>query len=365
METRKITVTRKIQLLINSDDDQVRHTTWQTLWQWQHFCFRAANQIATHHFIQDQIKELFYLKDETKVKLSDVHKDPDGILTTSKTNTTYQFLSKRYKQEMPMAILGCLNNTLVSTYNKEKESYWIGDRSLRNYKRNIPIPIPAKALLNIHAIEGSRNYSLSLYGLLFRTYFGKDIDDKYSMWKRSIDGDYKRCDSSLQLDGSKIYLLTVFQFAKQVGNLKPEIIAEASLSMEIPIVVKINRYQYRIGTKEDFLYRRLAIQEAIQRCQKSSSFNRTKNGKARMRQKVNSFRDAEKRYINYKLHVYSKRVIDLCIKHQAGTLLLLDQQATEDLAKENKFIVRNWNYGGLRQKIGYKANKAGINIIIE
>ncbi|MEI3802337.1 MULTISPECIES: hypothetical protein [unclassified Chitinophaga] len=365
METRKIIVTRRIQLLINSDDDQVRHTTWETLWQWQHFCFRAANQISTHHFIQDQIKELFYLKDDTKVKLTDVRKDPDGILTTSKTNTTYQFLSKRYKQEMPMAILGCLNNTLVSTYNKEKEAYWKGDRSLRNYKRNIPIPIPAGALIRIRPIEQSRNYTFSLYGLHFRTYFGKDLDDKYSMWKRAIEGDYKLCDSSLQLDGSKIYLLAVFLFDKQVGNLKTEVIAEASLSMEIPVVVKINRYQYRIGTKEDFLYRRLAIQEAIRRCQKSSGFNRTKNGKARMRQKVNTFRDAEKRYINYKLHVYSKRLIDLCIKHQAATLILVDQQETEELAKEEKFVLRNWNYCGLRQKITYKANKAGIIIIVE
>lgn len=264
-----------------------------------------------------------------------------------------------------MAILGCLNNALVSTYNKEKESYWIGDRSLRNYKRNIPIPIPTKALLNMSALGGSRNYSFTLYNLPFRTYFGKDIDDKCDMWKRAIDGDYKRCDSSLLLEDNKIYLLTVFQFDKQVGNLNPEVIAEASLSIEIPIVVKINRYQYRIGTKEDFLYRRLAIQEAIRRCQKSSGFNRTKNGKARMRQKVNAFRDAEKRYINYKLHVYSKRLIDLCIKHQAATLLLVDQQETEELAKEEKFVMRNWNYGELRQKITYKAHKAGINIIVE
>ena len=84
-----------------------------------------------------------------------------------------------------------------------------------------------------------------------------------------------------------------------------------------------------------------------------------------MRQKVNTFRDAEKRYINYKLHVYSKRLIDLCIKHQAATLILVDQQEAEEQAKEQKFVVRNWNYGGLRQKITYKANKAGINIIVE
>ncbi|NLU96293.1 hypothetical protein [Chitinophaga sp. Ak27] len=365
METRKITLTRRIQLLINSGDDQVRHATWETLWQWQHFCFRAANQISTHHFIQDQIKELFYLKDDTKVKLTDVHKDPDGILTTSKTNTTYQFLSKRYKQEIPMAILSSLNKTLVSTYNREKEAYWKGDRSLRNYRRNIPIPIPAGALTKIRPIDQSRNYTFSLYGLHFRTYFGKVLDDKYCMWKKAIDGAYKLCNSSLQLDDSKIYLLAVFQFDKQVDNLNPEVIAEASLSIEIPVVVKINSYQYRIGTKEDFLYRRLAIQEAIRRCQKSSSFNRTKNGKTRMRQKVNSFCDAEKRYVNYKLHVYSKRLIDLCIKHQAATLILVGQHETEDLAKEEKFVMRNWNYSGLRQKIAYKAYKAGINLIVE
>ena len=365
MKTQKSIVTRKIQLLINSQDEQVRQTVKETLWQWQHFCFRAANQIATHHFIQDQLKELFYLRDEIKVKLADVHKDPEGILTTSKTNTTYQVLSRRYKQEMPMAILGSLNNTLVASYNKEKEAYWKGERSLRNYKRSIPIPIPAKAIVNIQPSENSKNYSFSVYALPFRTYFGKDLSDKVTMWKRSLNGEYKLCDSSIQLDKGKIFLLAVFQFEKVPRALNAEIVAEAKLSMEIPIVVRINRHQYNIGTKEDVLYRRLAIQEALRRCQKSAMYNRTKNGKARMLQKVSKFRDMERRYISYKLHVYSRRLIDLCIKFKAATLILVDQDQNEEQAKGEQFIMRNWNYCGLRDKILYKADKAGIAVVIE
>lgn len=365
MKAQKIVVTRKIQLLIDSQDEQVRRTVRETLWQWQHFCFRAANQIATHHYIQDQLKELFYLKDEVKIKLADVHKDPEGILTTSKTNTTYQVLSKRYKQEMPMAILGSLNNTLVASYNKEKEAYWKGDRSLRNYKRNIPIPIPAKGIINIQSIEKSKNYSFVIYGLPFRTYFGKDLDDKVIMWKRALNGEYKLCDSSIQLDKGKIFLLAVFQFEKIQGMLNAETVAEARLSTEIPIVVNINKHQYNIGTKEDLLYRRLAIQEALRRCQKSATYNRTKNGKVRMRQKVNKFQDAERRYIHYKLHVYSKRLIDLCVKYKAATLILVDQEQNEELAKAEKFIMRNWSYCGLKEKISYKANKAGITMVTE
>ena len=51
-----------------------------------------------------------------------------------------------------------------------------------------------------------------------------------------------------------------FEFEKEKNLLKPEIIAEASLSLEHPIVVKANNVTINIGSKEEFLYRRLAIQ---------------------------------------------------------------------------------------------------------
>lgn len=354
MDAKRVIITRKIQLLINETDEQEKRRTWDTLWQWQRICFKAANYIYTHHFIQEQVKELFYLNDEIRVKLADVHKDPDGILTTSRMNTTYQVMNRHFQGDIPMSILGCLNSRLVSYFNKEKEGYWKGERSLRNFKRTIPVPIPARAFKNMQLSENGKYYSFSIYGLKFCTYFGRDLDDKRVMWERGLKGEYKLCDSSLQLDKGKIFLLAIFQFEKQEKELLPDMVAEASLSAEIPITVKIGRARYTIGNREEFLYRRLAIQQALHRCQKGASFNRSKNGRARMLQKLKTFQNAEKRYISYKLHVYSRRLIDLCIKHRAATLILVNQEEKEAMAKGEQFLLRNWSYYSLREKIACK-----------
>jgi IS605 OrfB family transposase len=59
-------------------------------------------------------------------------------------------------------------------------------------------------------------------------------------------------------------------------------------------------------------------------------------------------------------------VVHFCIKHQAGTLILLNQEDKMEIAKkEDGFILRNWNYYELMTKIKYKAEKAGIELIVD
>jgi len=77
------------------------------------------------------------------------------------------------------------------------------------------------------------------------------------------------------------------------------------------------------------------------------------------------YNDKEKNYVDSKLHLYSRRLIELCVKTQAGTLLLVNQSNKEELAKDDKFLLRNWSYYGLIQKIKYKAKMVGINVIVE
>jgi len=44
---------------------------------------------------------------------------------------------------------------------------------------------------------------------------------------------------------------------------------------------------------------------------------------------------------------------------------LVNQSNKERLAKEDDFLLRNWSYYGLMEKIKYKAKLAGIHVIIE
>jgi transposase len=80
---------------------------------------------------------------------------------------------------------------------------------------------------------------------------------------------------------------------------------------------------------------------------------------------LEDYQHLEKRYVEQKLHVYSRMLIDFCIKHQAATLLLVNQQEKEEIAKADQFLLKNWSYYSLKEKITYKAAKAGMQLIVE
>lgn len=365
MNTNTMILTRKVQLFINSHDEAFIGETYKTLYQWQYICFRAANYIFTHYYIQEQLKELFYLTDDVKVKLADIHKDEDGIFTTSKTNTTYRVMIKHFKGDIPMKIMSSLNMMLGKHFNNERLAYLKGEKSVRNYKRNIPIPFGHDNISRLQPMENSKEYSFQLFKIPFRTYLGKDRYDKRQLMEDLQQGKVRLRDSSLQLDKNKIYLLAAFEIEKEKHELDASIVAEASLSIDYPIIVQIGKARHTIGTKEEFLYRRLAIQAARQRAQKAAAFNRGQHGRRRKLKPLEHFQDKEKNYIQQKLHVYSRKLIDLCIKNRAASLILSNQTEKEAVAAEDEFILRNWSYYTLKEKIEYKASKAGIMLITE
>lgn len=361
----KVCHSRKIQLLIDSNDKAFIGEVYHKLYQWQHICYRGANFIFTHHYIQEQLKELIYITDEVKVKLADIRKDEDGILTTSKMNTSYQVLSRHFKGEIPMHIISSLNNTLVAHFNQEKLQYSKGERSVRNYQKDIPIPFKGTDLKFTHTSNEGKIFHFELFRIPFKTYLGHDFYDKRILLQQVMNGEIKLCTSFLKLDKARIYMLATFEQPKEDHKLDEDLIAEASLSLEYPITVAIGKARYTIGNKEEYLYRRLAIQAAIKRKQDAVQYNRAQNGKKRQYKAVKQLKNAEKNYITSKQHLYSRRLIDLCIKHGAGTLLLCRQEEKEAEAKENPFLLRNWGYSNLKQKIKYKATKAGIVLVVE
>ncbi|RZM10491.1 MAG: hypothetical protein EOO88_48100 [Pedobacter sp.] len=365
MEKDTMIVTRKIQLLIDSDDKEVIKAAKDQLYDWQRICFRAANMIMSHHFVQEQVKDFFYLTEEIKLKIADEKKEANGILKSSRQNTTYKLLSNHFKGQIPTNILSNLNNTLISSFNKEKDAYWKGEKSLRNYKRNIPLPFGAEVISKLAKTPDNRNFTFRLFQIPFRTYLGKDRSDKKIMLERILAGTLKLRASQIQLDKGKVFLLAAIAIEKEQHVLDPAIIAEASLSIEHPVTVKIGSHEYAIGNREEFLYRRLAIQSAVNRVKKAIAFNSGGHGRKRKMKSVDDYRHMEKRYVEHKLHVYSRMLIDFCVKHRAATLLLINQQEKEDIAKEDHYLLQNWSYYSLKDKISYKAEMAGIQMIVE
>jgi len=173
------------------------------------------------------------------------------------------------------------------------------------------------------------------------------------------------CSCSIQIKDNKLFLLASFRIEKEKHSLNESVIAEAALSIDFPITVNIGKRHYAIGSKEEFLYRRLAIQAARRRIAKAITYNRGGKGRSKKLKALERYAEAEKNYVASRLHLYSRRLIDICIRHGAGTLILTRQEEKQEAAKEDEFLLRNWSYYELKEKISYKADKAGVMLIVE
>ena len=47
---------------------------WEKLYRYQNRCFRVANLIVSHLYVQEMIKDFFYLTEEIQYKLADISK---------------------------------------------------------------------------------------------------------------------------------------------------------------------------------------------------------------------------------------------------------------------------------------------------
>ncbi len=364
MEKSALKLTRKIQLLVDLPTKEERKEALDTLYQWQNRCYRAANLIVTHLYVQEMLQEFFYLTEGVQYKLTDEKKDAAGMLQRSRMNTTYRVVSNRFKGEMPTNILSTLNKTLISTFNKDRQAYRRGECSLMNFRRDMAFPFSMELVSGLHYNAEKKAYCFGLFKIPFRTYLGKDFTDKKKLLEQVIAGEIKLCTSHIQLKGSKIFWLPVFEMQKESHNLRPEVIAEASLSLEYPIVVKAGSAKLTIGNKEEFLYRRLAIQAARKRAQAGATYCKPGKGTKRKLKAMDSFREKENNYVRHRIHLYSKRLLDFCIQHQAGTLVLVNQEDKMGIAQAEKFVLRNWSYYDLMTKIKYKAEKVGVEVVV-
>ena len=366
-------VTRKIQIVIDEQDPEKFKEQWIELLTWRRMAIKGANYITTHHFIQDNIAQLFYLSDNTKVKLANIEKDEMGILTTSRQNTTYQVLSKHFKREMPSGILTSLNSVVYQTYNKNKIDVANGVKSLSSYRNNLPIPFQfANAKIGPENEHG--NYPIKIHGINFATRFGRDLSGNKIFFERAMAGEYQFADSGIYIEENKevngktkkkIFLLCTFKFDKQQIKLKPGKEAFAQLSVDNPIIVTIGNNKKEIGNKEEFLHRRIAIQAALRRCQIAARYNKGGKGIKKKIAAIDRFNQKERNYIETRIHVYTRQLIDHCVKNACEKLILVNQKQKQTEAKEDEFVLRNWSYFGMLQKIQYKAKMYGIEVVVE
>lgn len=374
-------ITRKIEVFVAEDDKEMRKAYYDKLYANRDIAVKAANMCASHLFALDNTMP--YLSDEDKEKVTFLGVSGDA---STKRNAPYVAASEAFKGQADMGMVSCVLQNVQKMYQDDrKKGMWA--RSLRSYKSNMPVPYQAKRFANLHFAEYTNGNGekregcfFTLTGIPMQMRFGRDRSGNRTIVERVADGDYKMCTSSLQFDGKKIFLLLCVDVPKKEVKLDAKKILFAYLDVDVPIrcttdVRAAKEYDsgmkwFEIGTKEEFLYRRRQIQEFVRRCQINNKYSTGGKGRKKKCQALEHWHEKELNYVGTKLHMYSRMLVDVAMKHKCGKIVLVNQKEREEKAKEENmrgepFLLRNWSYYGLKDKIKYKSRMVGIEVAEE
>lgn len=374
-------ITRKIEVFVCEDHKDLRKSYYEKIYDNMNVAVKVANMAVSHLFALDN--SMPYLSAEDKETITFL-----GVKGNKATrqNAPYVAASEAFKGKVDMGMVSCVLQNVQKMYQDDrKKGTW--NKSLRSYKSDMPVPFKADRFLNMRISEyqdkdgnSREGCFFTLMGIPFQMKFGRDRSNNRAIVENIIGGDYKMATSALQCDKNKLFLLLCVDIPQKEVELKEGKKMFAFLDVDVPIrcSVEVNAKHIfdsgekmsNIGTKEEFLYRRIQIQEAVKRCQVNNRYSVGGKGRRRKCQAIERFHDKEKNYVDTKLHTYSRMLVDLAVKHKCSELILVNQTGREEKAKEynlkgDSFVLRNWSYYGLKEKIEYKAKRYGIKLTVE
>ena len=414
-------ITRKIEIFICEDNLDLRKAYYQKLYDNRNAAVYAANYGMSHLFTLDN--KMKYLTSESREKIEFVGvKGNKG----SRRNALYVIISELFKGKAYMPMLCNVCELVQKAYAVDKKfdpangkrGFW--DKSLRSYKENMPMPFKANHFLNLRFTECTsqkgKKYDggfFTLIGVPFQMCFGRDhsgnriiverilqqmrYDEKQKGIKHQLlPGEkeiepsatgYKMCMSSIAFEKhvdritgkkkEKLFLYLCIDIPKKLAKVDKDKALYAYLGIANPIVYSCNVKAeniyasgvkfFEIGSKEEFLYRRIQIQEAVRRCKINNKYTKGGRGRKRKCQAIERYHELEKNYVEAKLHFYSRQLVNAAIAHGCGTIYLVNQPKREKKAKEDNqkgepLVLRNWSYFSLKSKIDYKAKMVGIKM---
>ena len=97
----------------------------------------------------------------------------------------------------------------------------------------------------------------------------------------------------------------------------------------------------------------------------ASKYNTGSKGRKKKLCSLEQYRKLESHYVTYRIHQYTRALVNYCIKARCGIIILKKQLQKEIEAKSPEnipFVLRNWGYYGLKAKLKYKCDMVGIEL---
>lgn len=408
-------ITRKIELKIVKDGltDEEYDQQWKYLYQINNTIYLAANRISTHCLFNDEYemrlklhmprykeieKELKKLDSDKKTsdkeirdRLLNERKELDenvknkkkDFLQCSKQNSTYQLVSKEFKQYIPSDILANLNQKIQENYNNNQKKIESGERALSTYKKGMEIPFSIRENKRLKLFIKEEGIYLKWFKeILFRLEFGKDASNNRCIVERLIESDkqqkkkgedYVANNSSIKLvkngRNTRIFLLLSIDIPAKKQVLDKEVVLGVDLGIKCPLYLAINKndnFKMQIGDIEHFHNQRTMFQKRFKSLQKLMC-TQGGHGRKKKLEPLEKLKEKERNWVHTQNHVYSREVIKQALKQNAG---IIHMESLKDFGKnkegyvkdEYKYLLRYWSYYELQSMIEYKAKLEGIEV---
>jgi len=362
--------TIKLKLKVVGNTKEAKDASWKRIRQISNDTWRAANYIASGQYFNDMAMRHLYVRNKIDPKdMEAVGKAEESfraVFGTKRQATTERDVKAKFP-ELPPAVTNPLNQLVVAGYRAEKPDMLMGNRSLRRYRRGIPIPTTTVSIEIALSDEGHRITWKPKRGerLYFEVYYGRDKAQNRLTVKRILEmEDYNYGAPSIQLNDKGLFLLLPVKEPEQQLVLDKDRIVGVDLGIVVPAYVALSDHPERrqpIGFKDDFIKTRLQMQSRHRRLQKGLLIAHGGNGRKRKMKAMDRLRDKERHFARTYNHLISRRAVDFAIKHEAGTIHM-EMLAGFGEQKGHEFFLRNWSYFELQKLIEEKAKRTGIII---
>lgn len=320
-------------------------------------------------------KELEYNNENEKRMNGEKRKETYGY--SSYENVIINEIKEDYSEYgLHSELLPGLVKEAVQAYKKVQKDMMRGSATIPTFKRGQPVPVRSRQIkildketLSISLVnkEGGENRGVPKKGKSYpfevviasRKNYAKEI------MNRLISGRYELCDSKIQKDGKDVYLQLVYKDTevKQYAVDKDTILGiDLGISKAATMAVSDSPKHDFIegGEIEAFRKRTDARRRSIQNQLRYASENRKGHGRKALLKPLEVLSGKIENFKDLTNHRYSKYIVDYAIKNGCGTIQF------EDLTgiKSNSAFLANWSYYDLQTKVKYKAQDAGIEVVM-
>jgi len=362
--------TRTIKLKLNVTNED-RKSAWKRIHQITNAAWRAANWIASGQYLNDQLVRRIYArkkidpKDEKAVQ--NVEEQFKEFFGTKRQATTERDIKQAYP-DLPPCITNPLNQVVVASYAKEKRDMLSGQRSLRTYRKGMPVTT-TKVSIEFSEKEERKHVVTWKLGrnehIDFEIYYGRDRANNRLTVQRIVEGKDDYSAPQIQLKERDLFLLLPVKEPEKNLDLDPQLAVGVDLGLTVPAYVALSEGPARraIGSKDDLLRARMQMQSRTRRLQRSVKSSLGGKGREKKLKALTRIKDKENNFVKSYNHYVSKEIVGFAIKNRAGVIKM---EMLEGFGAEEKqaFVLRNWSYFTLQTMVKYKAERAGIKIVM-